>query len=103
MSWLDRLRTRSAAAPLGRRAFDFTVLAILGVLVLHAPHLPWWLTLGLGGVLALRWWQHRRMPGKAPAWLKLPLIALLTLAIVSTYGTVFGRAPARRWRWVCWC
>ena len=93
MSWLDRLRTRSAAAPLDRRAFDFTVLAILGVLVLHAPHLPWWLTLGLGGVLTLRWWQRRRTPGKAPAWLKLPLIALLTLAIVSTYGTVFGRAP----------
>lgn len=87
------LRRPPAPAPLDRRSFDFLVLTMLGVLALHAPHLPWWLSGGLGGVLALRWWQRRRQPGKAPAWLKLPLIALLTLAILTTYGTVFGRAP----------
>ncbi len=88
-----RWRRRVEGPLLAARSFDLTVLTMLVVLAVHAPHLPAWLGIGLGAVLALRWWQRRRAPGKAPAWLKLPLIALLTLAIVTTYGTVFGRAP----------
>lgn len=88
-----RWRRRVEGPLLPPRSFDLTVLTMLMVLAVHAPHLPVWLSVGLGAVLALRWWQRRRAPGKAPAWLKLPLIALLTLAIVTTYGTVFGRAP----------
>lgn len=93
MSWRVHWRRRVEGPLLTPRSFDLTVLTMLMVLAAHAPHLQVWLTLGLGSVLALRWWQRRRAPGKTPAWLKLPLIALLTLAIVTTYGTVFGRAP----------
>ncbi|MBU6249036.1 MAG: transglutaminase-like domain-containing protein [Xanthomonadaceae bacterium] len=88
-----RRERRIDGPPLAPRSFDLTVLTMLMVLAVHAPHLPGWLGIGLGAVLSLRWWQRRRAPGKAPVWLKLPLVALLTLAIVTTYGTVFGRAP----------
>lgn len=93
MNWGLRWRRRVEGPLLAPRSFDLTVLTMLMVLAVHAPHLPAWLSTALGAVLALRWWQRRRAPGKAPAWLKLPLIALLTLAIVTTYGTIFGRAP----------
>lgn len=93
MSWLGLIRSRPLHAPLSARSFDLMTLAILAVLALHAPHLPWWLSTGLAAVLVLRWWQRRREPVKAPIWLKLPLIALLTLAILTTYGTIFGRGP----------
>lgn len=86
-------RRTNVGPPLSARSFDLTVLTMLAVLVLHAPHLPIWLSLGLGVALVLRWWQRRRAPGKAPAWLKLPLVALLATAIVASYGTVFGRGP----------
>lgn len=93
MSWLDRFRRRAPVAALDARTFDLMALTMLAVLTLHAPHLPWWLGIGLATVLGIRWWQRRRVVGKAPAWLKLPLLALLTLAIVGTYGTIFGRGP----------
>lgn len=93
MKWKLQWRRRIEGPRLGARSFDLTVLTMLVVLAVHAPHLPAWLAGGLGVVLGLRWWQRRRIPGKTPAWLKLPLIALLSLAILTTYGTVFGRAP----------
>lgn len=93
MSWLTGSHRRPPSVPLSARSFDLMTLAILAVLVLHAAHLPWWLSAGLAAVMGLRWWQRRRQPAKAPVWLKLPLIALLTLSIVTTYGTIFGRGP----------
>ncbi|HET6433920.1 DUF3488 and transglutaminase-like domain-containing protein [Dyella sp.] len=92
MTWFAR-SPRSAGAVLGARSFDLLTLTVLAVLVLHAAHSPWWLSAGLVVVLALRWWQRRREPVKAPLWLKLPLLGLLTLAILTTYGTIFGRGP----------
>ena len=90
---LTLFRRPLAGPSLPARSFDLTVLTMLAVLALHAPHLPVWLSIALAAALALRWWQRRRAPGKAPAWLKLPLVALLAAAIVATYGTVFGRGP----------
>ena len=82
-----------AAALLDRRSIDLVALATAVVLALHAPHLPWWLTATLAPVLALRWWQRRQRPARAPPWLKLPLLALLLLAVVAWYGNLFGQAP----------
>lgn len=78
---------------MGARSFDLMCLTMAMVLALHAPHLPWWLTTALALVLLARWWQRRARGGKAPLLLKLPLIALLTVAIIFSYGTIFGRAP----------
>lgn len=87
----------SAARPIGpsidERTFDLLSLSMAFVLVLHAPHLPWWLTIALALMLGWRWWQRRRQAGRVPRWLKLPLLAMLTLAVIVNYGSVFGREP----------
>ena len=84
--------TNAAAAPLDARSFDLVALGLAAVLALHAPHLPWWLGAALAAILCLRWWQ-RRLRRRTPARLKLPLLAVLLLAIVGWYGSLFGQAP----------
>lgn len=80
-------------APLDRRPFDLLCITVTVVLGVHAPHLPAWFTLALAVMLGLRWWQRRQRPGRAPAYLKLSLLALLTAAVISHYSTLFGREP----------
>jgi transglutaminase-like putative cysteine protease len=80
-------------APLERRPFDLLCITVTVVLAVHAPHLPAWFTLALAVMLGLRWWQRRQRPGRAPAYLKLSLLALLTAAVISQYSTLFGREP----------
>lgn len=76
-----------------RRAVDLICIATALALVVHAGHIPPWLSLPLGTVLVVRWWQLRRSPKRVAGWVKLPLVALLLAAIVMAYGSVFGRAP----------
>src|SRR3954466_288379 len=78
---------------LARRPFDLLCLTMASVLVVHALHLPWWLTLILAVVLAARWRQRRTGGRNAPLWIKLPLIGLLLAVVISYYGTLFGREP----------
>ncbi len=80
-------------APVDIRTFDLLTLSIVVVLGVHAPHLPWWLSAVLAALLAWRWWHRRQHGGRVPKWIKLPLLLLLTLAIIGTYGSIFGRAP----------
>ncbi|HEY9132995.1 MAG TPA: DUF3488 and transglutaminase-like domain-containing protein [Dyella sp.] len=77
--------------PLERRAFDLLTLTIAGVLLLHIGHLPIWLVLVLVLLLVWRWYKRRERSGRAPAYLKLPLLGLLAVAIVTSYGSLFGR------------
>ena len=84
---------RKPRLPLGARAFDLLCLTILVVLAAHAAHLPVWFSGALLLVLGLRWWQRRKHGGRAPLYLKLPLIALLSAAVIFHYGTLFGREP----------
>jgi protein-glutamine gamma-glutamyltransferase len=86
-------RRKALGPPIDPRAFDLLSLTMALVLGLHAPHLPWWLSIGLALTLAWRWWQRRRQTGRVPRWLKLPLLALLTLAVIVQYGSIFGREP----------
>jgi len=79
--------------PIDTRAFDLLSLTMALVLGLHSPHLPWWLTVALALMLGWRWWQRRQRVGRVPRWLKLPLLALLTAAVIVQYGNIFGRAP----------
>ena len=73
-SIVSRLRRKREEAPLEARPFDLLCLTAAVVLVLHAMQLPPWLDAPLAVVLALRWWQRRRKPGRAPVYLKLPLV-----------------------------
>lgn len=79
--------------PIDTRAFDLLSLTMALVLGLHSPHLPGWLTVALALILGWRWWQRRHQAGRVPRWLKLPLLALLTLAVIVQYGNIFGREP----------
>jgi transglutaminase-like putative cysteine protease len=85
---------RKPEPTLEQRPFDLLCLTVAVVLGAHAPHLPWWLTLGLAVTLGLRWWQRsRQRTGRASPYFKLPLVALLAGAVVFHYDTLFGRAP----------
>jgi len=91
MAWIRRKKTVEPA--IDNRTFDLLSITIALVLALHASHLPWWLSVGLALILGWRWWQRRQRSGRVPAWLKIPLLALLTLAVVVSYGNIFGREP----------
>ncbi len=80
-------------APVDARPFELHCLTLALVLAVHAAHLPWWLTAALALVLLARWAQRRRRSGRVPRWLKLPLLAGLTLVVVATWGSIFGREP----------
>ena len=82
-------RAKALEAPLDGHAFGLLCLTVAVVLALHAPHLPWWLTLTLAPILGWRWWQRSHRPGRIPAWVKLPLLGALALAIVAEYGSLF--------------
>jgi len=84
---------RRPQAPIGTRPFDLLCLTVAVVLGVHAPHLPIWLTAALAATLGLRWWLRRTRSGRAPLYLKLPLVALLSAAVIFHYGTLFGREP----------
>ncbi|MDQ0008618.1 transglutaminase-like putative cysteine protease [Luteibacter jiangsuensis] len=88
------LRRRPTGEPvLHARSFDLLCLTMGFVLLVHAAHLPWWLTTALGVVLVARWQQRRRGGRNAPFWIKLPLIGLLLAAVILQNGTLFGREP----------
>lgn len=84
---------RPPVAAVGQRSFDLLSLGMAFVLVVNAVHLPWWLSVLLAFALGWRWWQRRQRTGRVPGWIKLPLLALLILAVIVQYGNLFGRAP----------
>ena len=91
MSWF-RAR-KITLTTVSQRSFDLLSLSLAFVLAVNAPHLPWWLSLALAFTLGWRWWQRRQHSGRVPRWIKLPLLVLLTLAVIVQYGNLFGRAP----------
>jgi transglutaminase-like putative cysteine protease len=88
MKWPAR---RPSGPPVDARSFDLLGLTIAMVLALHATHLPIWLVISLALLLGARWWQRRQRIGRVPGWLKLPLLAMLTLGVIVQFGNVFGR------------
>ena len=90
---IGRKPPKPAQVALTQRAFDLLCLSAAFVLAVNASHLPWWLSAALAVILGSRWWQRRRHPGRVPQAIKLPLLTLLTLAIIAYYGNLFGRAP----------
>lgn len=90
---IGRRRSSGTRPSIDRHAFDLLSLTMAFVLAVHAPHLPWWLNLTLAAILAGRWWRRRHHRGRVSGWLKLPLLVLLTVAVIVYYGSIFGRAP----------
>ena len=90
---MTRSRPEATRRPIDARAFDLLSLTLAMVLGLHAAHMPWWLVAALSLVLGWRWWQRKQRVGQVPRWLKLPMLVLLTLAVVLQYGNIFGREP----------
>lgn len=87
-------RRVSVELPIDKRPFDLLSITVALVLLVHMPHLPQWLSIALVLTLGWRCWQRRqRQSGRVPAWLKLPLLGLLTLAVIVSYGNLFGREP----------
>ena len=84
---------KSTIAAVNQRSFDLLSLSMGFVLAVNAGHLPWWWSVALAFTLGWRWWQRRQHSGRVPSWIKLPLLLLLTLAVVVHYGNLFGRAP----------
>lgn len=84
-------RTARNEQPLDHRAFDLLCLTMASAFVLHIGHLPIWLSVVLALLLGWRWLKRREQPGRAPAYLKLPLLGLLAIAIITSYGSLFGR------------
>ena len=74
------------------RSFALLSLTAAAVLVLHAGHLPLWLPPPLLLLLAWRWQGYRRGL-RFPAALRYLLVLALPLAVVASYGTLFGRLP----------
>lgn len=84
-------RQISRQPSLAQRPFELLGFTVGVVLVLHAGHLAWWLSAGLALVLLWRLIQRRRRTHAAPAWVRLPLVALLVAALILSYGNLFGR------------
>ncbi len=83
----------ATSAPVDIRTLDLLSITTVMVLGVHARHLPWWLSVALALLLGARWWQRRRHAGTVARWIKLPLLVLLTLAVIGFYGSIFGREP----------
>jgi transglutaminase-like putative cysteine protease len=78
---------------LDRRAFDLLCLTVACVLAAHIAHLPPWLAAALSGLLLLRWLQRRTRRWEIPKLARITLVVALPVAILTTYGSPFGRTP----------
>jgi len=89
-----RSRHKQTTEPaINDRTFDLLSITMAVVLAVHSSHLPWWLSVALAITLGGRWWQRRQLNGRVPVWLKIPLLVLLTLSVIASYGNLFGREP----------
>jgi transglutaminase-like putative cysteine protease len=86
-----KLPARLAALPRDARDTLFLLAVIAWVVPPHVPHLPWWCSLLVAGVLAWRATlavQAKPLPGRA--WL-VALVAAALLGTWATHRTLLGR------------
>jgi len=79
--------------PLDPRRFGWLGTAIAATVATHAAHLPGWLAIAVAAAIASRVLMQRRGRPPPSAWLRVPLTFALLLAVIATYGNVFGREP----------
>ena len=73
--------------------FALTAASVAVAVMPHLPHVPWLFSIPIVLMLLGRYVQRRRMHGRLPIWIKLPLIILFPVLIVMHYGNIFGREP----------
>src|SRR5690348_17063246 len=67
------------------------LLALIAVLIPHAPRLPLWAIVGVLALLLWRAWRLVRPGPLASKWLLVVLTILGTATVVATYGPRMGR------------
>jgi len=67
------------------------LLALIAVLIPHAPRLPLWAIVGVLALLLWRAWRLVRPGPLASKWLLVVLTVLGTATVVATYGPRMGR------------
>jgi transglutaminase-like putative cysteine protease len=79
--------------PISRDKADTLLLLLACCLVLapHAMHVPLWITVVSGSLLAWRGWITLRGERLPPRWILLPVAFLTMPGIYFTYETFFGR------------
>ena len=87
------LPTGLSSRILSRDKVDTLLLltACLCVLLPHASHVAWWVSIACGGLLSWRVWltfNGRRLP---PSWVLLPVAGLMMIGVYLTHHTFLGR------------
>ena len=87
------MRSGFSSTILSRDKVDTLTLLIACVCVLlpHASHVNWWVTIACSGMLSWRAWLTlggRRLPA---TWQLLPIAGLLMIGVYLTYHTFLGR------------
>ncbi len=75
------------------RQFAFVAASVAAAVLAHISHLPIALAILIAAIVLAAWILRTRRGIVAPAWIKLPLIALLPALVILYYGNVFGREP----------
>ncbi|WP_440222740.1 transglutaminase TgpA family protein [Dokdonella sp. MW10] len=78
---------------LSDRQYDIVALTAFAAVAPHLPRLPLWFAIAIVVAAALRVVARRRSTRVVPAWVRVPLVGLLVIAVVSQYGNLFGREP----------
>ena len=83
--------TAAEAPPLEHGTIPWLLAAAVATAAPHAGHLPWWLTLFVGGALLWRGWlwrQRRHLPSR---WLLALIVCAGVAAIGWQFRTLLGR------------
>lgn len=78
---------------LSNRQFNLMAVTAMVAVAPHLARLPWWLGACLMLIAPLRMWSRQRGAKPVSAWWRLPLVAVLVIAIILQYGNLFGREP----------
>lgn len=75
------------------RQYELVALTAFAAVTPHLPRLPLPFAIAIVLVAVLRVAMRRRHAGPVSAWIRVPLVAVLVGAVITQYGTLFGREP----------
>ena len=84
---------KAAARPLTQAQFALAGASVLLAILPHVARMPRLFALLILVLFVWRMVQRLRGGARIPAFLKLPLVALIPILVIVYYGNVFGREP----------
>ncbi len=75
------------------RQYELVALTAFAAVAPHLPRLPLSFAIAIVFIAVLRVAMRRRHAGPVSAWIRVPLVAVLVGAVITQYGTLFGREP----------